>query len=307
MTELRENCTWRRCGVSRARFRLKLYEPAVKMSRRCRASWNSWYLRPLSARLKYFYPDAKGVLSQSFSLIRHSSRSVYVSPRLFLSFFPPGELSLCYSRRFYISRDKSRSISEVKIGKFATFDKSPFLATLAGGRDIFTLRILHPSQIYIRTCVRCEDISSGKWHLDPLRGNTDRLGVPYSSSNDRNSSSFFILFDSLSASARAFLSYPRFFIYLPSYALPYKRLTQSFFRDDTSRPRDTHFSLSRFSFSAVLALFRQSSRRVACKSQLIFRLRAPRPPGGDKSSNGVSIWRNEPWPRREFSLRNACR
>jgi len=30
MTELRENCIWRRCSVSRTRSRLKLYELAVK-------------------------------------------------------------------------------------------------------------------------------------------------------------------------------------------------------------------------------------------------------------------------------------
>lgn len=76
MTELRENCTWRRCSVSRARFRLKLYEPAVK----CLGDVGPVEIlcASTSARLKYFYPDAKGVLSRLFSLIRHSSRSVYI-------------------------------------------------------------------------------------------------------------------------------------------------------------------------------------------------------------------------------------
>lgn len=105
MTELRENCTWRRCSVSRARFRLKLYEPAVK----CLGDVEPVEILgtfDLSARLKYFYPDTKGVLSRSFSLIRHSSRSVYVSPRLSLSFFPsnshyitlPGAISAAINR-----------------------------------------------------------------------------------------------------------------------------------------------------------------------------------------------------------------
>lgn len=77
----------------------------------------------------------------------------------------------------------------------------------------------------------------------------------------------------LSASARAFLSYPRFFIYLPSCALLYKRLTQSLFSEMTPRARGTRIFLYPVLVSAVLTLFRQSSRRVACKSQLIFRLR----------------------------------
>lgn len=90
MTELRENCTWRRCSASRARFRLKLYEPAVK----CLGDVEPAEILgcfDLRSTLKYFYPDTEGVLSRSFSLIRHSSRFVYMYmyhsriPRLFLS------------------------------------------------------------------------------------------------------------------------------------------------------------------------------------------------------------------------------
>lgn len=75
--------------MSRARFRLKLYEPAVK----CLGDVGPVEILgtfDLSARLKYFYPDTKGVLSRSLSLIRHSSRFVYIyyptAPRLSLSF-----------------------------------------------------------------------------------------------------------------------------------------------------------------------------------------------------------------------------
>lgn len=80
MTELRENCTWRRCSVSRVRFRLKLYEPVVKCLGE--ASDVGQRLKFLALRLSLdsniFAPARKAVLSQSFSLIRHSSLSVYM-------------------------------------------------------------------------------------------------------------------------------------------------------------------------------------------------------------------------------------
>lgn len=152
MTELRENCTWRRCSVSRARFRLKLYEPSVK----CLGDVGPAEILGASsfARLKYFYPDAKDILYFIKVVLAYSS---LISVRLYIritlrqlacsSLFPRKNLSPCYSRECYISRDKSRSTSEVKSGNLQRLTSRRSYHLLPEGA-IFLLYVFYIRQVY---------------------------------------------------------------------------------------------------------------------------------------------------------------
>lgn len=137
--------------VSRA-IPIKALWARREVSRRHRASWNSWYLGtstfPFDSNIfiltrKAFYPGCPRLF------VTRLGSFIFITPWHLICLSLSPWITLIISRRCYIS-DKSRSTSKVKIRKFATFDKSPFLATLVGGRDIFTLRILYPSQIYVR-------------------------------------------------------------------------------------------------------------------------------------------------------------
>jgi len=119
----------------RTRFRLKLYESAVK----CLGDVDQLKflaLRP-SLDLNIFTLAWKTVLSQSFSLIRHSSLSVYM-----YRFIPPGSLEKTryYSREGYQPRQiASRHLRWNQ--KFVTFDESPFFTDLPEGTIFFLFEI----------------------------------------------------------------------------------------------------------------------------------------------------------------------
>lgn len=161
-----------------------------------------WNVSATSPRLKFlalrppldsniFASARKVVLSRSFSLIRHSSLSVYMYRTL-----PPcsPEETRYYSRECYQQRQIASRRSRWN-QKFVTFDEPYHRALSTCRRARFfsplPLRYFRSATWKAAQYTRHEDIPSGNLH--PLRGNTDRLGVPYSSSNDRNSSSFFIL------------------------------------------------------------------------------------------------------------------
>jgi len=128
MTELRENCTWRRCST---RSRLKLYELAVK----CLGDVGQLKFLAFQtfARLEYFCPsrERRFYLSRSRLFIRHSSLSVY----MYRSISPDSpEKTRYYSRECYQLRQIASRYPRWN-QKFVMFDESP--NRLVGGYDIF--------------------------------------------------------------------------------------------------------------------------------------------------------------------------
>lgn len=102
MTELRENCTWRRCNVSRAR--LKLHEVRREMSRRRRRAEIAG--ASTFARLKYLCPSVR---KARFYLDRSRLFSTHFCPFICIA-LPPGSpprkrgITLCYQPRQIASR-----------------------------------------------------------------------------------------------------------------------------------------------------------------------------------------------------------
>lgn len=99
-----------RCSASRARFRLKLYELAVKWLGDVGLAQISLALRPL-ARLEYFYPNAKDAFS------RHRSRLFIVHLCMCIHICAHTHTSRCIPSKFYLFFAKKRRISFANVIK----------------------------------------------------------------------------------------------------------------------------------------------------------------------------------------------
>lgn len=146
MTELRENCTWRRCSVSRARFRLKLYEPAVKClgdvgpaEILLDASTFSLDSNIFISTRKAFYPGR----SRLFVTHLGSFICIYITPRHLACF----SLFLSKILTVLLCRDKSRSTSEVKSGNLQRLTSRRSYRLLPEGA-IFLLYVFYIRQVY---------------------------------------------------------------------------------------------------------------------------------------------------------------